>query len=71
MLEPQLAEKQHQEEAKLPHPEPPAHTKLLHTTLHKKTVGFSHCQAPALNLLGIHKPTGEQKSGKWYSHRYS
>jgi hypothetical protein len=25
MLEPQLAEKKKQEEAKLPHPEPPAH----------------------------------------------
>jgi hypothetical protein len=34
MLEPHLADIKYQEESKLPHPEPPAHTKLLHATLH-------------------------------------
>jgi hypothetical protein len=33
MLEPHLAEKNHQKESKLLHPETPAHTKPLHATL--------------------------------------
>jgi hypothetical protein len=37
-----LAEKNHQEEAKLWYPEPPSHTKLLHTMLHWKKQEGSH-----------------------------
>jgi hypothetical protein len=36
----------------------------------EKTGGLSHHQTPAPNLLGRHRPTGEQISSMWYSHSY-
>jgi hypothetical protein len=64
-----LGRKNHQQ-SKLQHPEPPTHTKILHSVLH-----WENRRAPALpdspNLLGRCRPTGEQISGTWYSHSYS
>jgi hypothetical protein len=67
MLEPHLAGRKHQEESKLQNPEPPAHTKLLHTTL--KTGGLPHHQMLTPNLIG---DPDEQvsKSSNQYSHSY-
>jgi hypothetical protein len=63
MLKPHLAEKMHQEESGLWHPEPPAHTKLLHIMLHQE-----NRKAPALPDASSKpawetssRPTGEQQ----------
>jgi hypothetical protein len=36
----------------------------------EKPGGLLHCQMPASNLLGRHRPTGEQISSTWYSHSH-
>jgi hypothetical protein len=65
-MEPQLAEKKHQEESKVQHPEPLAHTKLLHVKLQ-----WENRSAPTLPDASSKpawetssRPTGEQQASR-------
>jgi hypothetical protein len=65
MLEPHLAGKNHQEEANLQHPEPPAHTQLLHAMLHWETR-----RAPMPPYISS-KPAWEMQTNKWTNKQHA
>jgi hypothetical protein len=55
-----LAEIKHQEESKLQHTEPQAHTKLLHATLHQE-----NRRAPVPPTTGVGEDVGKKEP--WYT----
>jgi hypothetical protein len=65
MLEPHLAEIKHQGESKSQHPEPLAHTKLLHTTLY-----WENRRAPTTTKCQLQTWLGDiwhTKQGSWWA----
>jgi hypothetical protein len=69
MLEPHLAEKttKKKQNYDIPNLQPIQSFSMAHYT---EKGGLLHHQMPAPNLLGKHRPTGEQISGMLYSHSY-
>jgi hypothetical protein len=66
MLEPHLTEKNHQEEAKLWHPEPPAHTELLQSTLQRNQEGFCAARCWLHTCLAdADQENMDRKNTKW------
>jgi hypothetical protein len=70
MLEPHLAEKntKKKQNSNTLNPQPIQNFSMPHYT--EKTGGLPYHQMPAPNLLGKHRPTGEQISSTWYSHSH-